>query len=166
MAKLDHLVVGSCSFTAQGWESTFYPPGLKKSAYLSYYAQQFGSVEVDATFYGVPSEKTVRGWYERTPENFIFACKVPQSITHEACLVDCDDQFREFVNVMSGLEHKLGPMLFQFPYFSQKAPVAAGGLSGAAAGFSAKTAAGISVRNRNSQQGLDRCGIARRFEKV
>jgi uncharacterized protein YecE (DUF72 family) len=121
--KVDHLLVGSCSFTAQGWEKSFYPLGLKKTAYLGFYAEQFQSVEVDATFYGVPSEKTVRRWYEQTPENFVFACKVPQSITHDACLVDCDDQFCEFVGVMQGLQHKLGPMLFQFPYFSRKAAV-------------------------------------------
>ena len=116
--KLDHLLLGSCSFTAEGWEKSFYPPRLKKAGYLGYYAEQFNSVEVDATFYRIPSEKTVRGWYEQTPENFVFACKVPQSITHESCLVDCDDQLRAFVDVMSGLQHKLGPMLFQFPYFN------------------------------------------------
>jgi uncharacterized protein YecE (DUF72 family) len=123
MEKLDHLLLGSCSFTAQGWETTFYPPGLKKTACLGYYAEQFKSVEVDATFYGVPSEKTVRRWYEQTPDNFVFACKVPRSITHDACLVDCDEQFREFVGVMQGLHHKLGPLLFQFPYFNRKAPL-------------------------------------------
>ena len=119
--KLDYLLVGSCSFTADGWETSFYPPGLKRTAYLGYYAEQFRSVEVDATFYGVPSEKTVTRWYEQTPENFVFACKVPQTITHEAGLVNCDDEFREFLNVMSGLKHKLGPMLFQFPYYNRKA---------------------------------------------
>jgi uncharacterized protein YecE (DUF72 family) len=118
--NLDHLLLGSCSFTAQGWEKTFYPPGLKKSGYLAYYSEQFKSVEVDSTFYGTPAEKTVRGWFADTPEDFVFACKVPQSITHASCLVDCDMQFREFVNVMSLLEHKLGPMLFQFPYFNKK----------------------------------------------
>jgi uncharacterized protein YecE (DUF72 family) len=121
--KLDHLRLGSCSFTAEGWETSFYPPGLKKTAYLRFYAGQFNSVEVDATFYGVPSEKTVRRWYEQTPENFVFACKVPQAITHESCLVNCDDEFREFVTVMSELKHKLGPMLFQFPYYNRKTAV-------------------------------------------
>jgi uncharacterized protein YecE (DUF72 family) len=121
--RLDHLLMGSCSFTAQGWEKSFYPPGLKKPAYLGFYAEQFNTVEVDATFYGVPSEETVRRWYEQTPEDFVFACKVPQSITHEACLVDCDDQFDEFVKVMAGLQHKLGPMLLQFPYYNRKASV-------------------------------------------
>lgn len=118
--ELDHLLLGSCSFTAAGWEKTFYPPGLKKAAYLGYYAEQFHTVEVDSTFYGIPSEKTVRRWYAQTPDDFTFACKVPQSITHEACLVDCDGQLNEFVNAMSLLQHKLGPMLFQFPYFNNK----------------------------------------------
>lgn len=118
--KLDHLLLGSCSFTAEGWEKTFYPPGLKKSGYLGYYAREFSTVEVDATFYRIPSEKTVRGWYEQTPGHFTFACKVPQTITHELCLVDCDGQLNAFINVMSLLEHKLGPMLLQFPYFNKK----------------------------------------------
>jgi len=118
--KLDNLLLGSCSFTAEGWEKTFYPPGLKKTGYLSFYAEQFKSVEVDSTFYRIPSEKTVRGWFEQTPEDFVFACKVPQSITHESCLVDCDDQLCAFFTVMSWLAQKLGPMLFQFPYFNKK----------------------------------------------
>ena len=118
--ELDHLLLGSCSFTAEGWEKSFYPPGLKKAGYLGFYAEQFNSVEVDATFYRIPSEKTVHGWYEQTPENFVFACKIPQSITHESCLIDCDEQLHAFVNVMSGLQQKLGPMLFQFPYFNKK----------------------------------------------
>ncbi len=118
--NLNHLILGSCSFTAEGWEKTFYPPGLKKAGYLGFYAGEFKSVEVDSTFYRIPSEKTVRGWYENTPEDFTFACKVPQTITHEACLVDCDGQLNEFVHVMSLLQHKLGPLLFQFPYFNKK----------------------------------------------
>ena len=75
---------------------------------------------MDSTFYGIPTEKTVLGWYEQTPDDFVFACKVPQSITHESWLVDCDTQFREFLNVMSLLDQKLGPMLFQFPHFNNK----------------------------------------------
>jgi uncharacterized protein YecE (DUF72 family) len=118
--KLDHLLLGSCSFTAEGWEKTFYPPGLNKTGYLAFYAEQFKTVEVDATFYRIPSERTVRGWYEQTPEDFVFACKVPQSITHESCMVDCEGELRAFVNVMSKLENKLGPMLFQFPYYNKK----------------------------------------------
>ena len=150
--NLDHLLVGSCSFTAEGWERTFYPPGLKKSGYLGYYAEQFKSVEVDATFYRIPAEKTVRGWFAQTPQDFVFACKVPQSITHESCLVDCDSQFREFVNVMSLLEHKLGPMLFQFPYFNKKVFPRPRGIFRQATGFLPKLPSGfqfaLEIRNK------------------
>ena len=117
---LDYLVLGSCSFTAEGWEKSFYPPGLKSSGYLGFYAQQFRSVEIDATFYGIPREKTVRGWFATTPDEFTFACKIPQVVTHQKCLIDCEGDLREFLNVMSCLEHKLGPMLLQFPYFGRK----------------------------------------------
>ena len=120
MSHLDHLLVGSCSFTAEGWEKTFYPAGLKSSGYLGYYAEHFKSVEVDSTFYRIPSERTVRGWFAQTPDHFTFACKMPQSITHEKFLVDCDGELNAFVNAMSLLGHKLGPMLLQFPYFNKK----------------------------------------------
>ena len=120
VAELETLFTGSCSFTASGWERSFYPPGTRSSGYLGFYSRQYRTVEVDATFYGVPAEKTVQSWFEQTPDDFVFACKVPQVITHEACLVDCDELFRSFLNVMSGLEHKLGPLLLQFPYFSRK----------------------------------------------
>jgi uncharacterized protein YecE (DUF72 family) len=85
--------------------------------------RQFNTVEMDATFYGVPSESTVSRWYEQTPENCVFGCNVLQAITHDAGPVDCDDQFLELVNVMSRMKHKPGPMLFQFPYCNRKSPV-------------------------------------------
>lgn len=113
--------VGTSAFTAAGWEGVFYPEGVKSGEYLSYYSQQFGTVEVDSTFYRIPAFSTVRKWRDQTPEKFVFACKVPQVITHEKVLVDCDDEMRAFVEAMEGLGEKLGPMLLQFPYFNKKA---------------------------------------------
>jgi uncharacterized protein YecE (DUF72 family) len=84
--------LGTSSFSATGWEGSF-PPGLKSSDYLSYYADHFDSVEVDSTFYACPSSKTVSGWFSKTPDNFIFSVKVPQTITHNKVLVDCDAEF-------------------------------------------------------------------------
>jgi uncharacterized protein YecE (DUF72 family) len=86
---------------------------------LSYYASQFATVEVDSTFYGCPSASTVSNWAARTPEDFIFSVKVPQVITHEKALVDCDAEFEEFVKTMDILGPKLGPMVFQFPSFDR-----------------------------------------------
>ena len=111
--------LGTSSFTAAGWESSFYPAGMKPAEYLTYYATKFDTVEVDSTFYRAPSASTVEGWARKTPENFIFAVKVPQSITHEKIFADCDAEFTQFVKTMEILGEKLGPMLFQFPYFNR-----------------------------------------------
>jgi uncharacterized protein YecE (DUF72 family) len=88
--SLPGILLGTSAFTANGWEGSFYPPGMKSRDFLSYYATQFSAVEVDSTFYGCPSTNTVNNWSARTPEDFIFCVKVSQIITHEKALVDCD----------------------------------------------------------------------------
>jgi uncharacterized protein YecE (DUF72 family) len=105
------LQIGTSAFTAAGWEDSFYPPGMKPADYLSYYATKFDTVEVDSTFYRTPSLSTVKGWN----------AKVPQIITHEKVLVDCDVEFKQFVETMELLGEKLGPLLLQFSYFNKKA---------------------------------------------
>src|ERR1700688_1572961 len=95
--------VGTSAFTAAGWEHSFYPEGMKPAEYLSYYATKFNTVEVDSTFYRTPALSTVKGWYAKTPKGFLFAAKVPQRITHENVLVDCEAEFSEFLTVMGAL---------------------------------------------------------------
>ena len=119
MATGPELRIGSCSFTASGWEKTFYPIGMKESGRIGFYSQQYNSVEIDATFYGAPRLETVRRWYEESSPGFTFACKIPQVITHEKCMVNCEEDLSAFLNSMDGLNEKLGPMLFQFPYYSR-----------------------------------------------
>src|ERR1700740_855449 len=93
--------LGTSSFTAAGWSGSFYPKGLKPAEYLPFYSEHFGTVEIDATFYACPSPRTVKGWALKTPDDFIFAVKVPQTITHEKVLVDCDGEFEQFLQTMS-----------------------------------------------------------------
>jgi uncharacterized protein YecE (DUF72 family) len=111
--------VGTSAFTAAGWEGTFYPSRLKPSEYLSYYATKFDTVEVDSTFYRSPSASTVRGWYSKTPEHFTFALKIPQEITHEKVLLDCDAELETFLSAADFLGEKLGLLVFQFAYFDR-----------------------------------------------
>jgi len=113
------LRIGTSAFTAAGWPGSFYPPELKPRDYLAYYASKFNTVEVDSTFYRAPTASTVNGWYEKTPSDFVFAAKVPQIITHEKVLLDCEKEFEEFVDTMDLLDDKLGPLLLQFPYFKE-----------------------------------------------
>jgi uncharacterized protein YecE (DUF72 family) len=111
--------LGTSAFTAAGWPGTFYPSGMKPADYLTYYASIFKTVEIDSTYYATPSASTVTGWYEKTPPDFIFAAKIPQVITHEKILVDCEAEFDEFISRMGLLKDKLGPLLFQFPHFNK-----------------------------------------------
>ncbi len=111
------LFLGTSAFTAAGWPGSFYPVGMKPGDYLTHYATQFATVAIDSTFYGCPSARTVSNWSARTPEDFLFCVKIPQIITHEKVLVNCDSEFEEFVKTMDILGPKLGPIIFQFPSF-------------------------------------------------
>jgi uncharacterized protein YecE (DUF72 family) len=117
--SLPGILLGTSAFTAAGWEGSFYPRGMQSRDFLSHYATQFVTVEVDSTFYGCPSASTVNNWAARTPENFTFSVKIPQVITHEKALIDSDSEFEEFVKTMDLLGPKLGPMVFQFPSFDR-----------------------------------------------
>jgi uncharacterized protein YecE (DUF72 family) len=81
-------------------------------------------VECDATFYRIPTEKTVDGWRDRTPAGFLLSSKLPQEITHEKGLADCSVPLREFLAVMGRLGDKLGPILAQFAYVAKGADAA------------------------------------------
>ena len=119
--KLDHLLLGSCSFTAAGLGEELLSAGTEENRLPRLLRRAVQSVEVDATFYRIPSEKTVRRWYEQTPENFVFACKVRSRSRMNPAWSIATSSFASSCQVMSGLRHKLGPMLFQFPYFNRKA---------------------------------------------
>jgi hypothetical protein len=113
------ILLGTSSFTATGWQGSFYPKGLRPADYLSYYAQHFDTVEIDSTFYATPNVSVVRSWNDKTPEGFLFAAKVPQEITHKRVLKDCDEEFKVFLTTMEVLGEKLGPLLFQFGKFDK-----------------------------------------------
>ncbi|MGC1969384.1 MAG: DUF72 domain-containing protein [Candidatus Acidiferrales bacterium] len=113
------LWLGTSAFTAAGWETAFYPVGMKPADYLTYYATKFNTVEVDSTFYRTPSVATVNGWERKTPQGFCLAAKVPQLITHEKCLLNCDEDLKQFLDTMDLMGAKLGPLLFQFGYFNK-----------------------------------------------
>ncbi len=119
--QMAEIRLGTSAFTAPGWPGTFYPEGLPERDFLTYYATKFDAVEIDSTFYRIPSESTVRGWDAKTPKSFLFAAKIPQVMTHEKVLVDCEADFKRFITVMDLLGDKLGPLLFQFGYFNKKA---------------------------------------------
>jgi uncharacterized protein YecE (DUF72 family) len=145
--------LGTSAFTAAGWPGSFYPEGLPEREYLTYYATRFDTVEVDSTFYRSPSLSTVKSWYSKTPKGFLFAAKVPQSITHEKVLQDCEEELSHFLKVMDALGEKLGPLLFQFGYFNKKAFVGVNDFLARLAPFLKKLPEGykfaVEIRNKN-----------------
>jgi uncharacterized protein YecE (DUF72 family) len=114
------LYIGTSSWSFDDWRGTIYPAEAKSPDFLSFYAQRFAAVEIDMTFYRIPTPAMVEAWYHKTPAHFRFAAKVPQLITHEKALRDCRAELRQFTEVMGLLGEKLGPLLFQFPYFPKR----------------------------------------------
>jgi uncharacterized protein YecE (DUF72 family) len=114
-----NLRLGTSSFATDDWVGPFYPKGTRPESYLEAYAQRFDAVEIDATFYRIPSARQVDGWRDRTPDGFVFAAKVPQSVTHSEGGTEAGDDLARFLDVMRRLGPKLGPLLFQFPYVAK-----------------------------------------------
>lgn len=110
------IKIGTAGFSYQDWLGNFYPQFCPAADYLRYYAMQFKSVELDGTFYRIPSPETVKKWHQATPENFVFAAKFPRTVTHQGELPERLAQAEHFVSVIRGLGNKLGPLVLQFPY--------------------------------------------------
>lgn len=150
---MEGLRIGTSAFTAAGWPGTFYPEGLPERDYLTFYASKFNAVEIDSTFYRMPSATTVRGWNNKTPKGFRICAKIPQVITHEKVLVDCDAEFKQFMQVMDNLGEKLGPLLFQFGYFNKKAFIGVNDFLARLVPFLKKLPKGfkfaVEIRNKN-----------------
>jgi uncharacterized protein YecE (DUF72 family) len=113
--KSDNIRLGVQGFSPQDWIGTFYPPQFSPSHFLPFYARVFDTVEVNSTFYAIPSASTVKSWLHRTPPGFVFACKLPQEITHEQQLLGAGEKLDLFLGRMRILGEKLGPVVIQFP---------------------------------------------------
>lgn len=105
--------VGAQGWNYPAWVGPFFPARTRAADFLSTYARAFDTVEVDSTFYAVPAAKTVRGWRDRTPEEFTFALKLPQEITHELRFVGAGEVAQRFFDVARELGPKLGTVLVQ-----------------------------------------------------
>ena len=93
-----------------------YPENTPQGQFLREYARRFATVEIDSTFYGIPRESAVLKWRDETPDGFLFAPKFPKEITHDNALVNCTETVSAFLERVSLLGKKLGPLLLQFPY--------------------------------------------------
>src|ERR1700719_4176481 len=110
-----NLWIGTSGFQYAEWKGNFYPEDLPASKMLPFYAERFSTTEINYSFHRIPAPKTIDNWKALTPENFRFALKAPQKITHWLKLRDCKDTLEYFCRVVSALGQRLGPVLFQLP---------------------------------------------------
>jgi uncharacterized protein YecE (DUF72 family) len=107
---------GTSGYAFAEWRGTFYPEGLSTSDMLRYYASQLPSVEINNTFYRLPSRNVLQGWALQVPEGFVFSIKASQRISHHARLKGEARAPLEFLLASTAeLGPKLGPILFQLP---------------------------------------------------
>ncbi len=108
-------LVGTSGYNYPEWRGSFYPEKLASGKMLAFYAERFRTVEVNYTFYRIPTEALLAGWAKGTPEGFTFTLKAPRRITHDSKLQRCEDLTRTFCRTAQTLGGKLGALLFQLP---------------------------------------------------
>ena len=111
------LHIGTSGWHYPHWKAVFYPDNLRNEQQLSYYAQEFTTVEINNSFYHLPSAETFRTWAAAVPEKFLFAVKGSRFFTHMKKLNLTKADLQPFFKQISNLKKKLGPVLFQLPPF-------------------------------------------------
>lgn len=107
--------IGTSGWHYEHWRGPFYPEEISNEELLSYYAKVFHTVEINNSFYRLPTEKTFKNWRDRVPDGFIFSVKASRYITHTKKLKDPQEPVANFMKRVEVLEDKLGPILFQLP---------------------------------------------------
>jgi uncharacterized protein YecE (DUF72 family) len=108
-------LIGTSGWHYDDWRGRFYPEKLPKAKWLGFYAEHFNTLELNNTFYHLPSENAFKNWYSSSPPDFIFAVKTSRYITHIKRLKDCGEEVTKFMSRAVLLKEKLGPLLYQLP---------------------------------------------------
>jgi len=112
--------IGTSGFSYKEWKGPFYPEKMKPEEMLAFYASKMRTVEINNTFYRLPSASVLQSWKAEVPESFSFVLKASQRITHIQRLVDTKDLVARFFDAASALGDKLGAVLYQLPPFLKK----------------------------------------------
>jgi len=107
--------VGTSGYNYPEWRGTFYPADLPAKEMFGFYASRFTTVEINYTFYRMPTQKTTTAWLNQAPAGFSYGLKAPQRITHIKRLNDCQEDVAFFCDAARVLGPHLGPLLFQLP---------------------------------------------------
>ena len=107
--------IGTSGWHYDHWRDRFYPKELTKAKWLEFYTHHFTTVELNNSFYRLPSESAFANWHDSSPANFAFAVKVSRFITHIKRLKNSEEAVEKFVGRAKILAEKLGPLLYQLP---------------------------------------------------
>jgi uncharacterized protein YecE (DUF72 family) len=107
--------IGTSGFSYKEWKQNFYPKDLPDARFLSYYATRLNGVEIDSTFYRMPTDKALDAWRDATPPHFRFAIKANQKITHRERLVVPSEALTYLLQTLPRLGERLGVVLYQLP---------------------------------------------------
>ncbi|MEE2775908.1 MAG: DUF72 domain-containing protein [Acidobacteriota bacterium] len=114
------LFAGTSGYAYKDWKGHFYPEKIAQERMLSFYADNLGSVEINNTFYRLPSKSVLANWREQVPEGFRFVLKASRRITHQKRLKEADDALGYFLDCSTELGDRLGALLFQLPSYLRK----------------------------------------------
>lgn len=114
------VYIGTSGWSYKGWDRHFYPRDWPKSRQFEFYATQFPTVEINATFYRLPSLSMVKGWRDKAPPGFVFAVKGSRFITHMKKLTNLDGTLAKYFRQIKPLQEKVGVVLWQLPPFLKK----------------------------------------------
>src|SRR5882757_4354149 len=103
-----HFHVGTSGYSYKEWKGSFYPEKLPQKQMLGFYAEQFSTVEINSTFYRMPTESLLQSWAVDVPNSFRFVLKAPQIITPRKRLKDVAQPTAEFVRSASAMKRQLG----------------------------------------------------------
>lgn len=112
---MNDLRIGCSGWAYKDWRGPFYPPEVKAKDQLRFYASQFDTAEINASFYRLPTENAVAAWRDAVPDGFLFAWKASRFLTHNKKLNDPEDSLDLILGRMAPLGDRYGPVLFQLP---------------------------------------------------
>ncbi|WP_192821772.1 DUF72 domain-containing protein [Rufibacter sp. LB8] len=115
MQEKGNIHIGTSGWHYTHWKGTFYPVGTPSSQFTAYYLTKFQTVEINNSFYRLPTPETFAAWRDSVPEHFLFSVKASRYITHMKKLKEPQQGLQQFLGNAQGLGEKLGPVLFQLP---------------------------------------------------
>jgi uncharacterized protein YecE (DUF72 family) len=115
MRRRKYIHIGTSGWNYEHWKRVFYPPDISSNDWLKFYADTFDTVEINNTFYKLPSKDTIKKWHDTVKKNFLFTVKASRYITHMKKLKEPKDALKQFFKNVENLGDKLGPILFQLP---------------------------------------------------